>query len=170
MNNHDPLYDTNTPGSDETIDDVLSEQDSGFPSMNANDESGQEKLDQIQSKADELSSRAEDKAGEVGDKVQGKASELGDAAQQKTDAGMDKAASGLGSAADALREQGNQQGGTVGGFATTVADKLDGASGYLRDKDSDQIVTDLEELVRRKPMESLLAAAGIGLLLSRIVR
>jgi ElaB/YqjD/DUF883 family membrane-anchored ribosome-binding protein len=83
---------------------------------------------------------------------------------------MDKAASGLGAAAEKLREQGEQQGGKAGTYATTVADKLESASGYLREKDSDQILTDLEELVRAKPMESLLAAAGIGLLLSRIIK
>jgi ElaB/YqjD/DUF883 family membrane-anchored ribosome-binding protein len=51
-----------------------------------------------------------------------------------------------------------------------VADKLDAASVYLRDKDSQQLMADLEALVRRKPTESLLVAAGVGFLFSKILR
>jgi ElaB/YqjD/DUF883 family membrane-anchored ribosome-binding protein len=47
---------------------------------------------------------------------------------------------------------------------------LDQAARYLQDKDSAQLIADLEALVRRKPTESLLVAAGVGFLLSKIVR
>jgi ElaB/YqjD/DUF883 family membrane-anchored ribosome-binding protein len=81
---------------------------------------------------------------------------------------MDQAASGLDQAASKLREQGGQQGGTVGNAAATAADSLEGASSYLREKDTDQLMDDLESLIRRKPTESLLVAAGIGFVLSKV--
>jgi hypothetical protein len=37
----------------------------------------------------------------------------------------------------------------------------------IRGKDTDQMMTDLEAMIRRRPIESLLVAAGIGYLISR---
>lgn len=123
--------------------------------------------------ADNVSSAYQQAAGQVSDKGQqlaDSARQAGAQAQDKADAGMDRAASGLGQAADTLREQGQQRGGTVGNVAATTADKLDLASQYLRDKDTDQLLSDIESLVRRKPVESVLTAAGIGFVLSKLFR
>jgi ElaB/YqjD/DUF883 family membrane-anchored ribosome-binding protein len=102
--------------------------------------------------------------------AQEKAGELGGKAQDKADQGMDAAASGLGQAANMLRQQGEQRGGGVGNAASKTADTLESASHYLRDKDTDQLMTDLQSFVRQKPVESVLIAAGIGFVLSKIVR
>lgn len=177
MTYRDPLYDKNSPGSDESIDDLLTDRSTGrvpgdigsgeFDSGNSGSgddmqqvkDTAKDKAQEVASKVDEMGSMAQEKAGDMGAKAH-------DAADQ----GMDKASQGLDSAADMLRQKGDQQGGKAADVANTVADKLDSASGYLREKDTDQVLSDLEELVRRKPMESLLAAAGIGLVLSRIIR
>jgi ElaB/YqjD/DUF883 family membrane-anchored ribosome-binding protein len=82
---------------------------------------------------------------------------------------MDMAASGLGQAAQTIRQQGNQSGNsTVSGVANSAANTLDSASQYLRQTDTDQLLDDLEALVRRKPVESVLVAAGIGFVLSKL--
>lgn len=101
-----------------------------------------------------------------------KAHQVADQATDAVDQGVDKAAEGLDMAADMLRDKGKQAGPGSGvqSSAAMVADKLDAASGYLRGKDSDQLVADLEALVRRKPTESLLVAAGLGFVLSKILR
>ena len=54
--------------------------------------------------------------------------------------------------------------------ATTTADQLAAEAQYLRDKDSQQLVTGLGMLVRRKPTESLLVAAGVGSMLAKALR
>jgi ElaB/YqjD/DUF883 family membrane-anchored ribosome-binding protein len=97
---------------------------------------------------------------------------MADQATAAADQGIDKAATGLDKAADMIRERGEQLGGDSGAQSsvTMVADKLDAASVYLRDKDSQQLMADLEALVRRKPTESLLVAAGVGFLFSKILR
>jgi ElaB/YqjD/DUF883 family membrane-anchored ribosome-binding protein len=71
-----------------------------------------------------------------------------------------------------IRERGEQMGAGsgAGSSAAMVADKLDAASTYLRDKDSAQLIADLERVVREKPTQSLLVAAGVGFLLSKILR
>lgn len=132
--------------------------------------------DQAKEKAGQVAGQAKEQASQVADTAKQKAGDVADQASAKADQGIDKAAGGLGQAADMLRDktQGlDTQGGagaTAQNVAGTAATQLDKAARYLEGKGSDQIVGDLEALVRRKPTESLLVAAGIGLLLSRIVR
>ena len=115
--------------------------------------------------------QAKEKAGQAVDTAKEKAGQVAEQASTTADAGIGKAATGLGKAAAMLREKSQAAGGQgVQSVATTAADKLDGAARYLRDKDGQQLVTDLEGLVRRKPTESLLVAAGVGFLLSKVLR
>jgi hypothetical protein len=60
--------------------------------------------------------------------------------------------------------------GTMHTVATTAADKLQSSADMLRSKDTDELIDELEALIRRKPVESLLVAAGVGFLLSRGMR
>jgi hypothetical protein len=109
-----------------------------------------------------------DKARDVVTNVQHKASEIGDQAASRADAGMDKAAHGLDSLASTLRERSQSMGeGQMGSMATMAADRLASGAEMLRAKDAEQMVTDLEALIRRRPVESLLVAVGAGYLLSR---
>jgi len=119
-----------------------------------------------QDQAAAMVGKAQDRAGELA----GKAQEMGGVAQDKADAGMDKAATGLDQAAGMLRSQGSQHEGAIGTAATRTADTLESASHYLREKNTDQLVDDIETFVRKRPVESVLIAAGVGYLLSRVVR
>ncbi len=120
----------------------------------------------VQNEAGEMAGKTEDKAKEM----TGKAEEVGGKAQEKADQGMESAASGLGQAASKMREQGAQREGAVGTAAAKTADTLDSASQFLQNKDTAQLMDDVEAFVRQKPVESLLIAAGIGFVLSKIVR
>ena len=109
-----------------------------------------------------------DKAKEALSGMQEKAGELGSQASSKADAGMDKAASGLDSLASIVRERGESMGeGQVGSLATAAADRMHAGAEMIRGTDADQLMTDLEALIRRRPVESLLVAAGVGYLISR---
>jgi len=125
-------------------------------------------------KAKDMAGQAQQKAGAAVETARQKTDQVADQAATKVDAGIDKAAGGLDKLADTIR--GRAEGaGEAGGSpmlsrATMVADRLDAAAQYLRGKDTDQLVTDLEALVRRKPTQSLLVAAGVGFLLSRTRR
>jgi hypothetical protein len=97
-----------------------------------------------------------------------KASGIGSQATLKADAGMEKAAGGLDSLASMVRDRGESMGGgQIASLATAAADRMSSGAELLRGKDTDQIMTDLEALIRRRPTESLLVAAGIGYLISR---
>lgn len=126
-------------------------------------------------KASAATDTAKDKAGQVKDQASAKANQAKEQASDKADAGMDQAASGMDKLADTIRDKAQSSGdegamGAVSDQATMVADKLDKASGYLREKDSDELINDLEALVRRKPMESVAVAIGVGFLLSKAFR
>jgi ElaB/YqjD/DUF883 family membrane-anchored ribosome-binding protein len=126
-------------------------------------------------KAKQTANKAKDKASAATDTAKEKASRAKAQASEKADAGMDQAASGVDKLADTIRDKAESSGdggamGAVSGQATMVADKLDQASGYLREKDSDELINDLESLVRRKPMESVAVAVGVGFLLSKAFR
>jgi hypothetical protein len=84
---------------------------------------------------------------------------------------MDRVAGGLDTVAGTLREKSESMGGgQVASIATTAADKLESGAEMLRSQNTDQLVTELEALVRRKPVESMLVAAGIGFVLSKALR
>ena len=54
--------------------------------------------------------------------------------------------------------------------ADTAADTLERAGAYLREQDLTSIRADLEGLIRRHPLESLLVGLGVGYLLARSMR
>ena len=117
--------------------------------------------------------QARETATQAVDTAREKAGQVVEQASTKVDTGIDKAATGLDRAADMLREktQGmGEQGGGVQAVATQAADRLDSAAQYLQGRDTDQLIADLEALVRRRPTESLLVAFGVGFLLSKALR
>jgi ElaB/YqjD/DUF883 family membrane-anchored ribosome-binding protein len=133
--------------------------------------SGQGGVGSVIATAQEKVGQATEQAGAVMDTAKEQVTKVTDQATTAADAGMDKAASGLDTIAGTLRERGGSMGGgSMATIATTAADKMEAGAQVLREKDTEQLVSDLEALVRRKPVESLLVAAGIGFVLAKIVR
>jgi len=119
----------------------------------------------------DFASQASDKASEIGNRASDKASNLANQASDKADIGMSKAAHGLDTLASTLREKSETMGdGGMHTIAATAASKLESGADVLRSKNTDELMTDLESMIRRKPVESLLVAAGVGFLLARSVR
>lgn len=146
-----------------------SAKDKGQEAVSTAKDKGQEAVSTAKDKGGEAVSTAMDKGGEAVSTAKDKASEVSGQAQDKADQGMTKAGDSIGQAADALRQRGEGTSGAMGTAATTAADTLDSAGSYLREKDTDQVLKDLEDLIRRKPVESLLVAAGAGFVLSKIL-
>lgn len=55
-------------------------------------------------------------------------------------------------------------------LARTAAGKLDSAAVYVRGHDLQDVMGDVSKLVRRRPSQSLLAAAVVGFVAGRLVR
>ena len=164
MTNRDPLY-----GDSTHTDPFQAAQKHESGSGGAHDQM-RDTAEDARAKGEQAMDTAQQKGQEAKETAKHKIDQATGVAHERADQGIDRSAEGLDQAADMLRQQSQQRGGTVGNVASTAADQLDGASSYLRQKDTDQLVDDLEALVRRKPTESLLVAAGIGFVLSKVFR
>jgi ElaB/YqjD/DUF883 family membrane-anchored ribosome-binding protein len=109
------------------------------------------------------------KVKETASKAQDKASEMGQKAQEKVDQGMDSAAGGMESAASKLREQAENMDGMPAQAGTKVADTMERTAGYLRERDSAEIMDDIEQYVREHPMQAVAGAIAGGFLIGRIL-
>lgn len=121
-------------------------------------------------KAGDMAEQAQDKAGRIAGQAQEKVENAAGQAQEKADMGMQKAADGLERAAETLRSRSDSQGGAVGDAAMSAAGALEQGAEYLRGTDTEQLLNDVEAMVRRRPVESLLVAAGLGIVVAKAMR
>ena len=91
---------------------------------------------------------------------------------EKADAGRERAAEGMHTAAEQVREKAEQLPGgeRTGEIVQKAADKMDSAAGYMREHDVNEMMTDFQQIVRDHPRESLIAAAAVGFLVGRAMR
>lgn len=53
--------------------------------------------------------------------------------------------------------------------ATAVAGQASAAADYLREADMDEVVVELQDLVRRHPVPAMLVAGAVGFLIGRMI-
>jgi methyl-accepting chemotaxis protein len=121
--------------------------------------------DQAQSAAENLRDKAEDVADDVRDKAQQVGSQVADKADAATTTVGDK----MTDVAQTIRQKAPVSG-PMADAADTAADTLQRAGTYLQQQDLNDMRADLEGIIRRHPIESLLIGLGIGYLLARSTR
>jgi len=95
-----------------------------------------------------------------------KTQELGRAAKEKIDEQRVSAASTLRNVASGLHENaGKLPNGPQ--LAHSAATRIDEAAGYLESRDTNQLMADVGEVVKRNPIPSLLIAAVAGFFVGR---
>ena len=99
----------------------------------------------------------------------GKAAEMGQRVADKFDENRGAAASGLESAASALRDRADTLPGgeNVANAAHATANAVGVAAEYVRQNDLKAMLADVQQLVRNNPGPALLTAAALGFLLAR---
>jgi ElaB/YqjD/DUF883 family membrane-anchored ribosome-binding protein len=103
------------------------------------------------------------------DSVKEKARDTAEMAKDRADEGIDKAAEGMQGAADKLRDRAEQQGGVAADAGVKVADTMERSAEYLREHDTDQIFEDLEQYVRKHPMQAIAGAVVGGFIVGRLL-
>jgi len=133
-------------------------------------------VDNVADKAQQVASEAKDKAQQVADKAQDlgaqavdKAQDLGAQAIDRADAATTTIGGKMNDAAQTIRDNAPTSG-PVANAAGTAADTLEQAGSYLQKQDLSDIRADLEGIIRRHPVESLLVGLGVGYLLARSMR
>jgi ElaB/YqjD/DUF883 family membrane-anchored ribosome-binding protein len=99
----------------------------------------------------------------------GKAAEMGQRVVDTIDENRGAAASGLESAASALRDRADALPGgeRIASAAHATADAVGSAADYVRENDVKSMMTDVHKLVKNNPGVALLTAAAVGFLIAR---
>ena len=103
------------------------------------------------------------------------ASQAGDKVASRLDKQKDRAAEGLGSVAQTLRQTSDQlrdqnKGAAVHEYISSAADQVDRLSDFLRSTNVNQMVNQVEQFARRQPALFLGGAFVIGLLGARFLK
>jgi len=125
----------------------------------------QSTIDTVRDKAQDVAGKAQDVASDVKDR----ATQVGSQVADKADAATTTVGEKMTDAAQALRQNAPDSG-PLAGAADTAADTLQRAGSYLQEQDLADMRADLENLIRRHPVESLLVGFGLGYLLARSMR
>jgi len=107
--------------------------------------------------------------------LSGAASQAGDKVASTIDSQKNRAADGLGSFAQALRQTGDQmrgqtQGAPVDQYVASAASQIERFSGYLRSTNTKEIVRNVEDFARQQPALFIGGAFMLGLLGARFLK
>jgi ElaB/YqjD/DUF883 family membrane-anchored ribosome-binding protein len=105
-------------------------------------------------------------AGQAREQMQNVAGQAKDQAEQV----RERAADSTEMAADKLREQVEGRGGVQEKVGIKAADAMERTAGYLREKRTDEIWHDVENMAREHPMQALGGAIVAGFVIGRILR
>jgi ElaB/YqjD/DUF883 family membrane-anchored ribosome-binding protein len=99
-----------------------------------------------------------------------KGRKLGRSAVDTIEQGRRAAASSLQNAASTLHDRADHLPGVekAGSVAHSTADKLEAVAGYMRDHDTKQMMADVEDVVKRRPGQSLLVAVALGFFIGKV--
>jgi len=111
--------------------------------------------------------QAKEKAGELVEQAKGQAT-------PRLESQKERAAEGLGNTARALRQTSQQlreqEDGPVAQYAERAADRIERAADYLRGRDINELVGELESFARRQPVLFVGGAFALGLLTGRFLK
>ncbi len=133
----------------------------------------------LQTKSDQLKETVLGKTDQMKETVSGKTDqwvgtvgEKGDQVKQVANERSTLAGDKLTGLAGTLREKSQTIGAdsTVANVATRAAGALEQTGNYLQESTPDDWMSDLKQLISRKPIESVLVAAGLGYMAARALR
>jgi ElaB/YqjD/DUF883 family membrane-anchored ribosome-binding protein len=124
---------------------------------------------QLADQASEIAKQAKDSLTDTAKTVKDKTQEFGRAAVNRIEENRVSAAGALHSAATSLHENASKLPNGPD-LAHSAAEKVDAVSGYLQGHDTKQMMADVEAVVKKNPMPSLLIAGALGFLIGRTLR
>jgi len=122
-------------------------------------------VDTVSDKAQQVAGDVKDKAQQVADKAQ----DLGAQAVDRADDATTTVGGKITDVAQTIRDNAPSSG-PIANAAGTAADTLEQAGTYLKEQDLSDMRADVEGLIRRYPVQSLLVGLGVGYLLARSMR
>ncbi len=126
-------------------------------------------IEQAADKAHDTVDRVYDKAQQVAGEVRQQTERIGDDMADRANTATTNVGEKISDVAETIRQKAPTSG-PIADAADTAADTLQRAGTYLQQQDLSDIRADLEGLIRRHPIESLLVGLGVGYLLARSMR
>lgn len=124
----------------------------------------------VQAQATELAGEAKQQAGElIGQAKEQAASAFGQQREQAV-SGLAALEEALRSTAQNLKDSGDGAQSGIGQFVDEAADRLAQSAEFLRDKDANEILHDLQDFARKQPVAFVGAAVGVGILAARLLK
>jgi ElaB/YqjD/DUF883 family membrane-anchored ribosome-binding protein len=120
-------------------------------------------------KISETAHRVADRTREVAGTVKSRASEIGARVSDRTDAAMSAAGERIENLGQSLRGRASDEG-RVGKVLGRTASALEQSGLYLQESTPTDVRMDLEDVMRKRPVTTLLVGAGIGFLIARALR
>ncbi|MBV9471148.1 MAG: hypothetical protein JO316_07935 [Abitibacteriaceae bacterium] len=139
-------------------------------------------LNQAQDKVGQVADQVKDKVGPMVSQAQQKTGEIAGQVQQQATSRIEQqkqhAAEGLGSVAESLRQTGQQLRDNdqsvvtqyMAQYGEAAANQVEQVSNYLRERDVNQIVHEVEDFARREPALFIGGAFLLGLLGARFLK
>jgi methyl-accepting chemotaxis protein len=159
-------YDTNRPTtSGATQREIDRTSETAHDTVDRATNSAHNTVDTVSDKAQQVASDVKDKAQQVADRAQ----DLGQQAADRADDATTTVGEKMTDVAQTIREKAPTSG-PVANAADTAANTLERAGTYLQQQDLADMRADLEGVIRRHPIESLLVGLGVGYLLARSMR
>lgn len=122
---------------------------------------------QAQEKAQQVAGQAHEKGQQAAAQAKSKLREQLDQRSSQAAKQIDQHAADLRAVGDSLRQQGKDGPATA---ADRVAEYAEKTGGYLRDKNSDALLSDAEDLARRQPWAVAAGALALGFAASRFLK
>ena len=123
-------------------------------------------FDRAADKAHDTVDRVHDKAQQVAGEVRQQTERIGDDMADRANTATTTVGEKMSDVAETIRQKAPTSG-PIADAADTAADTLQRAGTYLQQQDLSDIRADIEGLIRRHPLESLLVGLGVGYLLAR---
>ena len=159
---YDPNRPTTTGATQREIDRTA---DKAHDTVDRTTDAAHNTVDAVSEKAQQVASDVKDKAQQVADKAQ----DIGQQAVDRADDATTTVGGKMADVAQTIREKAPMSG-PVANAADTAANTLERAGTYLQEQDLADMRSDLEGIIRRHPIESLLVGLGVGYLLARSTR
>jgi hypothetical protein len=139
----------------------------GQQSGNGATQEAKQPVTQAQEKAQQVAGQAQEKGQKAAAQAKSKLREQLDQRSSQAAEQIDQHAADLRAVGDSLRQQGKDAPATA---ADRVAGYAEKAGGYLRDKDSDALLSDAEDFARSQPWTVAAGALALGFAASRFLK
>ncbi len=132
-------------------------------------ERGREAIEQGTQGISSAAHRVAERTREVASNVKSRASEIGSRVAERTDQAMSSAGQRIENLGHNLRDRASEEG-RMGRVLSRTAQALEHSGQYLQESTPTDVRMDLEDVMRRRPLTTLLVGAGLGFLIARALR